>query len=342
MTDAPLVLVGNAKAGTITTLRFDGERLTHLADSTVGAGCAAFAVDAARDRVYSATKEPEASIVTLVLDRATGALTEVGRLAIPETVAYLDLAQDGTVLLGGSYHGGWGTSWRVDEEGALHATDTTVRHANVHCSVADPSGTSAYFVALGDDLVAQNRLDADGTLTPLDPPTVSLPEGCGPRHLTFSADGSSAYLVTEFSGEVFRFDRDAEGALELAESVDVYAPDRGLKHSRYGAEPKAEHLIWGADVHVVQDGRRLVASERTESTLATIALDADGQLGDVEAFAETEQQPRGFNVMPDGRHLVVAGEASGGVALVRVEDDGSMTQLDRLDTGAGPNWVRVA
>ena len=59
-----------------------------------------------------------------------------------------------------------------------------------------------------------------------------------------------------------RFDRAADGRLTPAESVSIVDPDAGLKHSRFGADPRAEHLIWGADLHLAQGGRCLLYTSR--------------------------------------------------------------------------------
>lgn len=338
-TDA-FVLVGNGADGTLSTLRVSGAALEQVATSRVGKGCSAFAVDAGRDLVYCATKEPEPGIVTWSFDRASGELTEVARTAVPETTAYLELTRDGSVLLGASYHGGWGAAWLVSQ-GQVGAQMSRVEHANVHCVIADAAGEHAYFVALGDDLIAQCALDADGVMTPLDPPTVAAPQGSGPRHLVLSSDERSAYLMTEYSGEAIRFDRDAAtGVLTRAEAVQAFDTGRGLQHSRMGADPAAEHLIWGADLHLAGDGAWLLTTERTESTLATVALDADGRLGEVVALTDTEKQPRGFNVTPDGRNAVVVGEKSGHASLYRLDDQGRAESVGRVETGDGSNWVR--
>lgn len=340
MTENLLALVGNAKAGTISTLAVGDEALRVVATSQVGAGCGTFAVDAARRLVYCATKEPEPAIVTLAFDPATGALGEVSRTGVADPLAYLALARDGAVLLGASYHGGWGAGWPVSD-GVLGERTAPVEHANIHCVVADKASQHAYFVALGDDLVAQCALGSDGTLTPLDPPTVGVAQGTGPRHLVLSDGEQSAYLLTEFTAEAIRFDRDPDtGVLTRAESLRTHTTDRGLSDSEYGADPQKGHLVWGADLHLAAGEAFLVCSERTESTLASVRLDADGHLADVVEFADTQTQPRGFNVTPDGTRLVVAGEASGKVSLVAVAEDGRLTELDRVATGEGPNWVR--
>lgn len=337
-----LVLIGNAKEGTIGAYSLDGDALVHIVDSAVGAGCSTFAVDSARDLVYSATKEPEPAIVTLRLDRETGALSEVSRAVVPHNLAYLALTRDGALLLAASYHGGWGASWPVSD-GVLGERSAPIEHANIHCVAADAAGHFAYFVSLGDDLVAQCRIEEDGSLTPLDEPAAHVAPGSGARHLILSADERSAYLMTEFTGMAIRFDRNPfTGMLEVAESVKAYDTTRGLTHSAFGADPQAGHLVWGADLHLTHDGRYLVCSERTESTLAAVGLDGDGRLTQVVAVTDTEAQPRGFSATPDGARLVVVGEGSGHAALHAIAYDGTFTVLDRVPTGAGPNWVRFA
>ncbi len=341
MNDTTLVLVGNAKAGTISVLALRDGSLEMLTDNAVDVGTGTFAVDPVRGLVHTAVKEPEPAIVTLVLDRSTGALTEESRTPVEDPLAYLALARDGELLLGASYHGGWGVTWPV-RDGAIGEPVGRAEQTHIHCVVTDALGRHAYWVALGDDLVAQTVIGADGELEPLSPATVSVDAGAGPRHLVLSGNDRSAYLITEFTGEVVRFERDdATGVLTRGESVAAYDRDKGLKTSRLGADPIEEHLIWGADVHLAQFGRFVLATERTESTVAVIDLD-EGALGSVVGLVPTEAQPRGFAVAPDGRHVVVAGERSGGVALYEVSDEGVLTELDRCDTGAGANWVRFA
>lgn len=342
MTHAPLVLVGNAKGGTIAAFRLEDGALTALAVSPVGAGCGTFAIDVARGLVYCATKDPEPAVLTLALDHATGALTEVGRRAVDDPLAYLALSREGRLLLGASYHGGWGAAWPVTDNG-LGPETSRVEGANVHCVVTDALGTHAYFAALGDDVILQCALDEDGVLLPLDPPAAQAPQGSGPRHLVLSGDERSAYLLTEFTAQAIRYERDpAGGVLTRAEAVDAFAPDRDLGVSRFGADPRAEHLIWGADLHLAGFGGYLLCSERTESTLATIKVEPEGVLGGLVAVTDTEEQPRGFAVAPDSAHVVAVGERSGHATLYAIDADGSLTELDRVPTGEGPNWVRFA
>lgn len=334
-----LVLVANSDDASISTLRLltDPEpRLESVATCPVGPGVGKFAIDSERDLVYAAHKGDPAQIVTLRLDRETGFLTPIARASVDGSITYLALAAGGTLLLGASYSGGFGAVWPV-KNGTLGNEAARVEFANLHCVL--PVGDIAYFVSLGQDLIAQYRLDEFGGLHALDPETVAAPSGSGARHLV--VNGDDAYLVTEYSGEAIRYDVAADGTLTQAESVVIVDPKAGLSHSRFGADPTKEHLIWGADLHLAGAGDRyLVCSERSASTLTSVSLDSDGKLGDVVAITETEKQPRGFVVSPDGRHVIAVGEKSKRAALYRVEDDGSLTLLDRRNVGDGANWVR--
>lgn len=331
-----LLLVGNDKGGTIAAFWLDEDRLRPGAVSEVGVGCSTFAIDADHDLVYVATREPSPAIVTHRLDRASGALTEVGRRRIDNPLAYLALAGD--VLLGASYHGGWGASWKV-AGGVVGPEVSRFSYRNLHAAVPDHAGGNAYFPSLGDDLIAQFSIALDGELVELSEPVVKETEGCGPRHLVVSADGRNAYLLTEFTGAAIRFERSEGGRLTKAESVLAHDTTADLGMSSYGLDPRENHLIWGADLALAQGERWLLCSERTESTVAAVELDADGRLTDRVVLSKVESQPRGLTVSPDGERVVVVGERSGHASLFRLAD-GALEPLDRVETGLGPNWVR--
>lgn len=335
MTTPSVVLVGNDKGGDISAFRLVDDELQLLANTTVGVGCGTFAVDAAKSLVYVAVKEPHPAVVALRLDRATGALAEVSRHGVDDPLAYLALS--GNVLLGASYRGGWGASWPV-LDGVLGEAASRLEYRNLHAVVTDPQGRHAYFASLGEDLIAQFSIEAGGRLTALPEPVVACQPGSGPRHLVVSTDGTSVYLLTEFSAEAVRFDRASHGGLTKAESVPAHDVHKGLGRSAYGRNPRDEHLIWGADLALVDDEGWLVCSERTSSTIAAVALDG-GHLSTRVVVTPTEEQPRGLAVSPDGSRVVVVGERSGCASLYRM-DAGALVQLHRVETGLGPNWVR--
>lgn len=337
MTDpTSLVLVANAADASISSFRFDGEALELLAVTEGLTGCSTFAVDAARGLVYAAVKGEPAGIVTLTLDRASGRLTPVSRLDLPAGgMNYLALTPDGDGLLGASYGGGYGIACRV-ADGSVGEPVSRIAYPNLHSVLPSADGRFAYFVSLGADLVAQYAIADDLVLTALSPATVAAPAGSGPRHLLVEDD--AVYVLTEFSGEVLHYRRDAQsGALGFVGSASAVDPAAQLGHSEFGADPLAHHYIWGADLH--RAGSRLWASERTESTLGALTVAPDGTLSDAERFTVTEHQPRGFGISADGRFLVAAGEKSTTVSLYRIDGD-DLHLLQRAETGRGANWVR--
>lgn len=330
-----MLLIGNDKGGTITTARFADGRLERVADTEVGVGCSTFAI--LGDLVYVASKEP--AIGTYRLDRAAGTLAELHRRPIDDPLAYLAVATapgGEPILLASSYHGGWGASFALPD-GVVGPELSRFHSRNIHSGIA--VGENAYFASLGDDLIAQFRLTPEGVLEPLAEPIVTCPKGSGPRHLIVSGDGRSVYLLTEFTSEAIRFDRAPDGALTRAESAPAFDPDAGLSVSAYGLNPREGHLMWGADLHFARGEEWLLCTERTEATIGAIRL-GDGRLTDELVITSTEDWPRGMTVTPDGEHAIALGEASGAAALYYLEEDGTLTQLDRLETGAGPNWVR--
>lgn len=337
MTDSSLVLVANAGDGSISTFRFADGALERIAVAEGLAGCSTFAVDAERDLVYAAAKGP-AAIVTLALDRATGELTEQSRRELPRGgMNYLALTRDGTALLGASYGASYGIVAPI-VDGLVGEPTASVEFTHLHSVLPSADGRFAYFVSLGDDLVAQYAIDDELRLVALTPETVAAPQGSGPRHLALAPSGDAVYVLTEFSGEVLHFARNADaGTLTLRGAASAVDPSKDLGHSTLGADPRANHFIWGADLHLAGD--RLWASERTESTLGAVSIAADGSLIAPRAFTVTEPIPRGFAISPDGRFLVAAGEGSTTVSLYAIDGD-RLELVQQAETGAVANWVR--
>lgn len=340
MTESSIVLVANAGDGSISSFRLDGGKLERLTVTEGLNGCSTFAVDPARDLVYAAVKGEPAGIVTLALDRENGQLTERSRRPLPDGgMNYLALTRDGSGLLGASYGGGYGISCAIDD-GVVSAPVSRIEFPNLHSVLPSDDGRFAYFVSLGADLLAQYSVEDDLRLKALEPETVAAPTGSGPRHLVLNNAQDAVYVLTEFSGEVLHYRRDrVSGALTFNGATTAYDTTRGLGHSEFGADPMANHYIWGADLHFGADEQRLWCSERTESTLAAVTVAPDGSVAAPERFTVTEPQPRGFALSADGAFLVAAGERSATVSLYAVRGD-ELELLQQAETGAGANWVR--
>ncbi|WIY83058.1 beta-propeller fold lactonase family protein [Propionimicrobium sp. PCR01-08-3] len=334
-----LVLLGNSKDGTINTFDLTGDTLTPLAVSEVGVPGLPLAVDARRDLVFAGTTKP-GGVTTMKLDRATGTLEAVGRVEAPGAMVYLRLSDDGSRLFWASYHDGVGGVFTVDESGALHPLGDEIHYPNLHSVQVSADGRFAYFVSLHDDLIAQYSV-TDAGLAPLDPPTVAAPEGSGPRHIIVTRDQESVFVNTEYSGEVLHYRRDpASGTLDFIASQVCIPTDRGLTHSRFGADPRAEDLIWGADLHLDDSETRLYCSERTRATITALDIASHGVLGEMIAHSDVVAQPRGFAILPNG-DLLVASEIDRIVGQYRPDGDSALSLVASFPAGLGAYWIEV-
>ena len=153
------------------------------------------------------------------------------------------------------------------------------RHAYPHSCNFDPSGQFVLVPDLGVDKVYVYRFDPSSrSLSPADPPAVSVPPGTGPRHLSFHPNGKIAYLITEMGGTVIVYSWDsARGQLHPLQTISTLAPDyRGNNTS--------------AEVRIHPNGRFLYASNRGPNDIAIFAVSpADGTLK-LLAFKSTRGQ----------------------------------------------------
>lgn len=335
-----LVAVANSKDGSISTFELTDGLLGPIAHSEIGRPGMPLASDSARGLVFAGSSD-EPGVSVLGLDRATGQFSVQGWYPAHGAPTYLTLSSDGSLLLSASYHAGVGELWRVGADGTLTSAGEPVHYRNMHSVQASADGRFAYFVGLRDDLIAQYGLAADGSLSPLAEPTVAAPAGSGPRHLILDADQTSAYVITEYSGEVLHYRRDPDnGQLTFVSATSTIADDSQLQHSRFGADPRSEGLIWSSDLHLDEAGRRLYCAERNDATITALDIDVDGAVGEPTAYSTVVPQPRGFAVLPGG-DLLVASEIDRQVGLYRPDDAGSLVERVAYPVGLGANWVEV-
>ena len=335
------VYIANTGDGEIATFHLDGEgQLTRHSVCAVANGNTALCLDAGRGRMFTATRATPPTIATLSVS-PDGELAVTQSTEAPGSINYLSVDATGSTLLAVSYSGGFVISLPINSDGSLGEVTSRFEYQNLHSVIISPDNRHAYAAALGEDVLAQFDLTPAG-LVPLDPPTVDAPKGSGPRHLVSNEVGSQLYCMTEFSGEVVRYERDADtGTLTRQEAVPAFDQSRGLKHSVFGADPVEEHYIWGADLHFNANESLLMTSERCESTLIALTVGADGVLGGQVSITDTETQPRGFDVSADDL-LVASGERSTHVSAYRIEPDGSLTRTCRVENGDTPNWVTIS
>ncbi|RDS92675.1 lactonase family protein [Pseudomonas fluorescens] len=281
------------------------------------------------------------------IDPTTGRLTPQSKAPLAESMAYLATDRAGRYLLAASYGADTLSVQPIDKPDPIRTYKTGL-HA--HSLRTDPSNRFAYAGNLGTDHVLQYRFDANtGALTPIGSGFVSVPANTGPRHLAFSANGKYLYVVGEMSGTVTAFAiDDSTGALTqigVANGIPerlklAHGEVRDARNNDLKDDPTPR--IWAADLRLSPDGKLLLMSERTSSSVSAFAVDtATGGLRYVDNYPVEEKQPRNIAFSPNGHWLLVTGEKSDKVGTYAVSANGALKRVGEAASGKGALWIEV-
>ncbi|MET0705553.1 MAG: lactonase family protein [Tardiphaga sp.] len=336
---ASVVYVGNADSQDITVFELKpGGELTAIETVAVPGpakpgGSLPLAVSPEKHRLFVGLRNEPYSAVAFDIDAKTGRLKLAGSGPLADSMAYLAVDRTGRFLLGASYGGHKVTVNAIGPNGGIAAAQQVVAtEPNAHAIIVDPTNRYVLHTSLGGDVVYQQKFDAaKGTLSPNDPPTVSVKAKGGPRHLVFSPDGKFVYLLNELDAAIYVFPWDAATGTMKKETQVASALPKGF-----------EGKPWAADIHLTPDGKYLYASERTSSTLAAFAVDpTSGALTPIGSYP-TEKQPRGFAIGASGGVLLAVGQQSHSLTSYAIDrSSGKLTALKQYPTGKNPNWVEI-
>jgi 6-phosphogluconolactonase (cycloisomerase 2 family) len=178
---------------------------------------------------------------------------------------------------------------------------------HAHMIQADPSGRFVLHADLGLDTIFIWRFDDQrGTLTPNDPPSVSLPAGDGPRHFHFHPNGRWFYSIQEESSTIAVFAYDSRlGRLTMRQTISTLPP--GFAGSNFCSE-----------ILVSADGRYVYAGNRLHDSIGILSVGSDGRLTYVGEEWTRGDYPRSFTFDPTGRFLYCANQRADAVTVFRV------------------------
>jgi len=272
-------------------------------------------------------KDPEGRATAYAVQPETGRLTLINQVASRGAQpTYASTSTDGHFLFVANYSvrpdpGGTLAVLPIGADGALapvtqvvtprhtRRDPTTRKPSHVHSSVSSPDGRVVYVQDLGTDTIHVYRYDASRHDSPLvamkDQPTIDLPAGSGPRHLTFDADGRHAYLSLEKTGQVAVFDND-DGLLTRRQMLPLAAD--GFRGQ-----------VAGGAIHLSPDGRFLYATDRgTDNQLVAFKVDpSTGELTFAGRRSVEGTEPREFSLDPSGHFILVANQHSHQIVVFR-------------------------
>lgn len=343
--------ISSPEDGLISHYRLDDKTgaLRLLTQTPTGSQVGPLALTPDGQTLYAALRSKPYIVKSYHVDRATGALQAAAQAPLADSLAYLAVDRSERWLLGASYGGDLLSTQPLDDQGQPgSAIKITGTGPHAHSIRTDPSNRFAYAGNLGNDHLLQYRF-ANGVLTPIGQGFVQLPAGTGPRHLAFSKDGRFVYVVGEMSGTVTGFAIDPEsGALSQVDSASGIpasfdlAPGLVRDASNHNLEGDPTRRIWAADLRMSPDGKLLVMSERTSSSVSAFQVDAaNGRLKFLGNHPVQEKQPRNVAFSPDGHWLLVTGEKSASVGSYAIDTDGSLRRVSEAPSGKGALWIEV-
>jgi len=278
-----------------------------------------------RDRIYAAWRGKVPSLFSFELDSYAPRLVFLSRASLPASMCYLSMALCERRLLTSSYTDSTIAVSPIDAGGKAGEPLQVEEAMYAHCLVEAPNGL-IYATSLRGDFIQIYAFDDAGSgLQPIARQEVAA--GSGPRHIVFSADGRSAYLLSEFSGTLTQFDVEpGTGALTPRQNV--------------GLLPDGEKA-WASELRLGPGENVLYASERNTSQIFALRVGGSGEMQSIGAMPAPDC-PRAFGFDASGGYLIALGEKSGEAWAYRIEQDGTLCAVARLQVGAAPSWILAA
>jgi len=295
--------------------------------------------NAAGTRLYSANETDrvgdtkEGSVSAFAIDRTTGKLAPLNTVKSGGAgPTYVSIHPSGKFVLVANYFGGSVAVLPIVENGRLGAASdvkspegkigpTKATNApkgsfafsghdrtHAHMIQADPSGKFVLHVDLGLDKIFVWKFDEKkGTLTPNEPPFVSLPPGDGPRHFYFHPNGKWLYSIQEEGSTIVLFDYDsATGRLTSRQTISSLPP--GFAGSNFCSE-----------ILVSADGKFVYAGNRLHDSIGIFAVGANGTLSYAGDEWTRGNYPRSFDFDPTGKFLYSCNQRGDNIAAFRVD-----------------------
>jgi len=177
---------------------------------------------------------------------------------------------------------------------------------HAHQAVPSPDGRHLYVCDLGSDTIWLHTITASISEQQV---AVKLPDGSGPRHLCFHADGKTVYLINELSAKVWVLTRKCDsGVLHPIQEINSLPSD-------YTGEPLA------AAIKISPSSKALYVSNRLCNTITCFCVAPDGQLRLHNSFACGGECPRDIAIDPSGQWLIVANQDSDKLAVFQTQPD---------------------
>jgi 6-phosphogluconolactonase len=253
------------------------------------------------------------------IDHKTGKLKLLNKVsAHGDRANQVVLDRGGKVAITVTYNTGTVTAYGVQSDGKLSDGFYTDQHTGAPLSPRQPGPRAhgivfskdsrwVYVAELGLDRVYSYRLDAASrTMTPFDPPFVSLKGGSGPRRLQLHPNGSYLYVNHETDSAVSVFDVQG-GILRAIQTLSTLPADYKGNNST-------------AEIQIDAEGKFLYVTNRGHDSIAVYSVDPErGTLTMTENVPSLGKTPRNITIDPTNQYLISANQSGDNLVVFRID-----------------------
>jgi len=248
-----------------------------------------------------------------------------------ENPVYLSVHKNGKWLVNGNYTDAGISVYPLLEDGRidslrqiLHFSEGSINpdrqtKAHIHSAVFAPDFNAILFTDLGADKIRiypfesnqQNPLNEKESLF------IKTKAGSGPRHLTFSEDGKTAYCIEEMAGEI---------------SVYSFRENKLTEIQKISTHPsEIKSGFESSDLHISPDGKFLYATNRgKENNIAIFKIKPDKTLETVGYKKTFGKHPRTFAIDETGSSLIVTNVATENAVVFKInKKTGALKKVGR-------------
>lgn len=230
----------------------------------------------------------------------------------------IEIDPEGTFVLTTNYKGGSLSAFAIQKDHTLSpvrqviqfegkGTDASRQNQpHLHCVLSSPDGKYIFATDLGTDHIYRFQPARDGSEDILNRRTMKtfkVPDGSGPRHITFHPSGKFLYLINELSGTVIGF-RYNDGDISAFQTIE--ADTLRAKGS--------------ADIGITPNGQYLYASNRLRGDgIAIFSIDPQSGTLTRAGYQPTGIHPRNFTITPNGKYLLSASRDSNLIEVFEID-----------------------
>ena len=296
--------------------------INFISEADAGPNPSYFCISGDKGIIYAANEVMDfkglhgGGITSLKFNPKTGVAEKIHEFPIPNgSPCYITLSPGKMHLLLANYSGSSVTVVKLDEEGipveitdSISFTGPDGKVSHPHMISFDPAGRRAYLTDLGLDRIVIYDFDTSlGRLKEKTGGIANLPEGSGPRHFVFNADGSMMYVINELNSSISVFQVDDAGGLTAMQTLTTLRAD-------------FSGISYCADIHLSKNGDFLYGSNRGENTIVTFSINNEGLLSLAGHTNCGGDWPRNFAIDPSGKYILVGNQRSGNISIFSIDE----------------------